>query len=77
MGTHGDNCPAVIANETLYQLSYTPVISKPEISTPVAVFHQAKTGFAFFGSNRHRWRGSIAIIARAMRKNDCSGRFRV
>jgi hypothetical protein len=33
MGGHGDNCPALIANETLYQLSYTPIVSE-EISTP-------------------------------------------
>src|SRR6516225_3092004 len=77
-GGKGIRTPGLlIANETLYQLSYTPVISKPEISMFGGIFHQAKNRFCNFPLKPSTLAGSISTITRATRKNDCSGRFRV
>jgi hypothetical protein len=74
-GGKGIRTPGLlIANETLYQLSYTPVVGR--LARP-ADFSSILTRFAFSGSNDHRPLASVSIIIRAMRKNDCGGRFRV
>ena len=51
------NQSVLIANETLYQLSYTPVVGE-EISTPGRFFIKANQ-FAFSELNHHR----LALLA--------------
>jgi hypothetical protein len=62
-GGKGIRTPGLlIANETLYQLSYTPVIGERRLARPVD-FSSSESG--------------LILIIRATRKNDCRERVRV
>jgi hypothetical protein len=75
-GGKGIRTPGLlIANETLYQLSYTPVFGERRLARFVD-FSSSESGLDPSVRNSRTVPASILIV-RATRKNDCRERFRV
>jgi hypothetical protein len=75
-GGKGIRTPGLlIANETLYQLSYTPVTGERKLACPVD-FSPSDSAQDLSGAEFSR-RTRLVLVIRTTRKNDCRERFRV